>query len=122
MACDDPERWLAHFVGGMWRAPLATRMAVTGTGPHRVVLAGPADMARAIALRRPAPPAADAVYRAILARAAGPMRPDPPTTVARGAIFLAHPADAAQAIALAMQVSQAGLPPGCSALLYTDHR
>jgi hypothetical protein len=51
---DLPERLLTHFVGGAWRAPLSTRLVhVPGLG--QVVLAGPADLARARALHRSAP-------------------------------------------------------------------
>lgn len=44
---DLAERRLTHFVGGAWRAPLSQRMA--GGARGRMVLAGPADLARAVA-------------------------------------------------------------------------
>lgn len=123
MAWNDPERWLAHYVGGMWRAPIGTRMAMAGALPGRVVLACQDDLDRADAMRRPTTGAANAVYAAIVAQVAGPkLRHAPPDNILNGAVFLAHPQDADTAIALALQVAQAGLPPGCFALLYADHR
>ncbi len=51
---DLSERRLTHFVGGAWRAPLSQRVA---GGPRgRRVLAGPEDLARAMAVAAAAAP------------------------------------------------------------------
>ncbi|GGH56159.1 aldehyde dehydrogenase family protein [Frigidibacter albus] len=51
---DLSERRLTHFVGGAWRAPLSQRMA--GGRRGRRVLAGPEDLARALAVADAAAP------------------------------------------------------------------
>lgn len=63
------EKLFTHYVGGAWRAPLATRSRpvrlADGTEPGQIVLAGPADIARAHAAAMAALDAlADPVKRA----------------------------------------------------------
>ncbi|AMY69712.1 hypothetical protein [Frigidibacter mobilis] len=81
MQDDLAERRLTHFVGGAWRAPLSQRMA---GGPRgRRVLAGPQDLARALAVAAQAAPewaALAPAARAGLLAAAGLEVPEAPAT------------------------------------------
>jgi len=123
MVATDPELWMCHYLGGAWRAPLATRMACVlgpcGAVTGQVVLAGRADMDRAHSMLRPAPAIDDLEYRQILAGLGDvALRTPLPSSIAQGAVYLAAPQDAAIAIRLASQIARAGLRPGAFALLY----
>jgi hypothetical protein len=121
MTGHDPEISLAHFVGGMWRAPLGARMVPGPAGFGCVVAASNADMVRARDLSAPASRQANQLYQALLADMSGQFTfHGPPPSILHGAVFLAHPLDAPLAIALARRVAQAGLAPGCFAMMYAD--
>ena len=59
---DFSERLFAHYVGGQWRAPFATDALTVachdGAIVGQIVPAGAVDVARAVALRKPADPQA----------------------------------------------------------------
>lgn len=124
MSGTDPERWLCQFVGGAWRAPfsvhLATVRAANGVELGQVVLADATDMERAARLRRAASRQDELCYRSCVADLDPAMFCGalPPPNLASGAIYLAHPQDAALAIALADRIARAGLTPGAFALLF----
>jgi hypothetical protein len=59
------ERRFTHFVGGAWRAPLGAQSRLVAGALGQVVCAGPADLARAQLLRRPAPGAGQVLGRAM---------------------------------------------------------
>jgi acyl-CoA reductase-like NAD-dependent aldehyde dehydrogenase len=54
MTQDWSERFLTHYVEGAWRAPLSEVLAPTRHAGRSVVIAGPADLARALGAARAA--------------------------------------------------------------------
>lgn len=150
---DLSERLLTHYVGGAWRAPLGAQMVDAldqqSRWVGRVVIAGDADLHRALQLSCPMP--ADATARLTTLLQSDPeallpwVTPDQilqpcdmkldttfPVIVrdarpiaalrqamATGAIYLPNPELALFGIALALVVQRAELPPGSFAMLPT---
>lgn len=139
------EALLTHYVGGAWRAPLSTDMAdVPGVGA-RLVLAGPADFARAGAAAAAALPGwaalgpagrADALAGvarsgapagapglALIAAAALPATALAPAVTGRllagaAVLLLPDPAAPLPALGLIRALHRAALPAGVVALLH----
>lgn len=143
MQDDLAERRLTQFVGGAWRAPLSQRMA---GGPRaRRVLAGPEDLARALACAAEAAPGWAALApgaRAGLLAAAGleaeaqaagrpaapllrfalpgPARLASLLAAGRVLVLVAPRATPAAMLGLIEALRLAGLPPGVLNLLNGD--
>lgn len=122
MRGDGVERMLCHYVGGAWRAPLSVDMDEAGA--DRVVLAGAADLARALRIAMAAaaviPPLPPVAFVAVTAAGAREdlARIREGLAAGQAQILIAAAQEALLALDILDELGPAAHPAGRIALLF----